>query len=101
MRQRIWPPVRALRRNGLLIRLSWVQVPPPELENPLRHKGFHLFGWRSTGAHRMRDDLPDETVEGGGEVQVLRGERLLGVGGEHDRDLVPTDVDVWMMVSDL
>ncbi len=29
--------------RGLLVRLSWVQVPPPEPKNPLVHAGFRGF----------------------------------------------------------
>jgi hypothetical protein len=42
-----------------------------------------------------------ETVELACEVQVFGRECLLGVRGEHDRDLVPADVDVGVVVGNL
>ena len=69
MRFWAYPPVRALWRNGLLIRKSWVQVPPPELRVPLRFKGFYMM-WdalyaisrRAQDAFRSRGVMSTDVV---------------------------------------
>jgi hypothetical protein len=38
----VFPPVRGLWRNGLLIRLPWVRVPPPEPGFPVWFEGFYM-----------------------------------------------------------